>query len=265
MSDLRELRPYLDRLVDQVVEGADATRTRVDSRRVHRRWQLVVAAVVTAVALVAAVLTIRATTTSDQSVHVPAQQPRPRPQVSLLPTTTTTLNTVVSTAPPAPSIGPLDAFRLGYEGLGPIKLGMTLTEASRASGADIELIGPGSPCGEAHGAVTAVVVGHYDREGSQIWFAVRDGVIVAVRTKNPSISTISGIGVGSTSTRVQDTYPNDEPARGMHGNAVLRVTGPQGQIINFYFDADPGSVSPDTSVTFVELLTSLDLVDYGMC
>jgi hypothetical protein len=75
MTDLRELRPYLDVLVDHALAHVDADLTGlVEPSRRRRRWPIAIAAALVAAAIVVAVLVIRSTTTTHRSVQVPAQQ-----------------------------------------------------------------------------------------------------------------------------------------------------------------------------------------------
>jgi hypothetical protein len=79
MNDLRELRPYLDVLVDRVIEQADEISPRVVPHvGVRRRWPVAVAAALVAAALLVAVIVIRNDSSSvqvPQRRHAPASQP----------------------------------------------------------------------------------------------------------------------------------------------------------------------------------------------
>ena len=133
--------------------------------------------------------------------------------------------------------------------MGPMKLGMTLRQASDASGVDIELLGT-SPCGEYYAQHTAHVVDPLRR----LLFGVKDDVIVHIYIGNPTFSTISGISVGSSFDDVLATYANAQAVSGAEaggsGAKRIRITDAQGRQVQFYFrsQTDPvGGIGVSTS------------------
>ena len=118
----------------------------------------------------------------------------------------TTASTAASTQPSdATTTAPLDgqlnaASRLRLDGIGPVKIGMTPAEASRATGKRIQ-VGPDSgphpaSCGFAS-----------PRSGPKVSFMVIDGRIKRVDVEPPSpIATVSGVRIGSTEAEVHRVY-----------------------------------------------------------
>jgi len=194
----------------------------------------------------------RQSPTSSGVTTVPPAMTAPPPA-----TTSPNLATTPSTAG-APSAGPLDSFRLGYDGLGPIKLGMTLEQASAASGAEIVLVN--DPYCDPVPNDSAMVVGYYRSEGEQLWFGVVDGRIVNISTKNSVFFTISGIHVGDTRADVLRTYPNAED-RPEYGGGEVRIMDSQGRVITFY---QPSRQSVE-GIGVIRLAESPELNDVGGC
>jgi hypothetical protein len=184
-----------------------------------------------------------------------------RPGSSSTRPVTTTTNTLpaaaTSTTAPVttkPGQGPLDTFQLGYDGLGLIKLGMTLAEASTAAGAPIALVQ--SNCGLPD--ATAMVTDYYRAEGEQLWFGVQDGRIVNVSTKNPVFSTISGVHVGDPRDDVFRKYPTavgsaDSPT------GEIRVTNSEGRVVAFYAPTESGRVG------YIRVARDQSFLQYGGC
>ena len=154
----------------------------------------------------------RATTTPASPTTVPEPAPR-----------TTTPATVSSTvAKPATTVAPesLDsASRLRVDGIGPIRIGMTLEQVRAASGVKMSrseggvCVGyrtDGAPAGLAFTAV----------EGSNR--------LDFVSVSEPSIATVSGIRVGSTVADVRRTYGDSlkGSVQGGWGRLVFRATDP---------------------------------------
>jgi len=131
-------------------------------------------------------------------------------------------STAVATDPEIKEARLTSASRLGYEGLGPIKLGMSIDDAERA--------------GQAATANTGCAL-TFDpapdtglRYGDVHLFDDDVGAIVGLNVTTPAISTISGIHIGSTRDEVHRTYANavDVDAE------TVRIENPQGRRITFY-------------------------------
>ena len=95
--------------------------------------------------------------------------------------------------------------RLSLEGIGPVRIGMTLDEAATAAGMPIGLLDmpPGPECRYA-------VPDRASGTGDELGFMVVNGRIVRIDVgiMGPyRIRTVSGIGKGSTEAEVQATYP----------------------------------------------------------
>ncbi|MGI8984887.1 MAG: hypothetical protein ACR2HM_10200 [Acidimicrobiales bacterium] len=132
---------------------------------------------------------LTASTVASSVPAAPATTIRPAPTV----TTTTT------TAPPERIAAD---SRLSLGGIGPVDVGMTLEEASAAAGTPIR-VRPGNPFGsECEYAYADAVPG--------MAFMVINGRIARVDVGSPNggrVTTVSGIGEGSTEDEVKRTYP----------------------------------------------------------
>lgn len=136
-----------------------------------------------------------ATTTTVPDVPV-----APPPQPALTTSTTPVPDTTTST--PAPdTLGPED--RVGLDGIGPVRVGMSLEQASAAAGQPVAEV-PGSGVGTGPAACFFAAPGNGE---PQVAFMVVDGVIGRVDVDGgSSVLTISGIGVGATEADVLATY-----------------------------------------------------------
>jgi hypothetical protein len=164
------------------------------------------------------------TSPSSSSTTTPASTTVTTPSFTPGPTTTAP----PTTAPPrvVPGEDRLSTeSRLGYEGLGPIRLGMPFDEAVAAAHVTVQR---DPTCamelyGEPGSGVDSIAV----------W--VLEGIDTIIVSR-PGINTISGIHVGSTRAEVLATYPeaaNDDP-----GGAELLITNSEGRAIVFDFDGD---------------------------
>ena len=217
-----------------------------------RTWWILAALFV--VVLVGAGIAVWATTDEGGDT---ASRPEPSSSRPVTTTTSAIPAAVTSTTAPAttrPGQGPLDTFRLGYDGLGPIKLGMTLAEASAAASTPIALVQ--SSCGLPD--ATAMVAGHYRAEGEQLWFGVQDGRIVNVSTKNPVFSTISGVHVGDARDAVFRTYPSAVGSADSPTGEIL-VTNPEDRVVAFYAPTESGRVG------YIRVARDRSFLQYGGC
>jgi hypothetical protein len=151
------------------------------------------------------------------SVPIPtsAASPEPSPTTQAPPTTQATQ----TTQPQAPAERLTQASRMTLDGIGPVKVGMTLAEASAAAGAPLEVMpSPTEGCAHARPAGGP----------EHVMFMVVDGKVVRVEA-GPGITTLSGIGVGSTEAEVLATYPGQirvepNPYQGHRGFHTLVYT-----------------------------------------
>jgi hypothetical protein len=229
--------------IRDVLERAAPPVSEVDlegvGRRARRRRAVprVVAASVAAAALVVAVVVvtqdsgpghITSGTTPDTTTSTGEA-----PTTSTAPTTTTVAPTTTAPPPTVP-VGEdrlSSESRLGYAGLGPIKHGMNFDYADAAA-----RVRKGEP--------TGCDIFLYAEEGSgveavSVWRTV-DGRVDDIGVHRPGIRTISGIEVGNTRTDVLRTYPAAYEYRSFvntDGPSQLVITGPEGQVILFSFDA----------------------------
>ena len=210
-------------------------------RQVPRFVWIITFAVV--VGLIAAVAVAFATGSGSDQSNGPSKLAvtTPSTQASTTPTTTTAPTTTTPTL--APGEDRLStASRLGYAGLGPIKLGVTLGDAEKAGDVTIVagdcpwVVHPGPDSGLA-----PVVMPYGTITGYTVWAA--SGVVDQIDVTNPATSTISGVHVGSTYDDVLRTYPSAvETIIGQDSGSSpplsLTITNPEGRVIVFYLGAD---------------------------
>ena len=110
------------------------------------------------------------------------------------------------------------------QGYGKARIGMSVSDASMASGMDL------LPLGEVlEDEFGCFFVAPGGKPGS-IYFMVIDDLIVRVDIDDPKILTATGVGVGSTESEVLTTYP-DRVAVTSHP-----YTGPEGHYLTIEFD-----------------------------
>ena len=124
---------------------------------------------------------------------------------AVVPTTTRpVVPTTTSPSPPATTTTPVRqerlsaGSRLSLDGIGPVDIGMTIDEASEAAGAPIRIL-PNPPFNpECHYAEAAGI--------PEVKFMVINGRIARVDASG-RVTTVSGMGKGSTEDAVKQTYP----------------------------------------------------------
>jgi hypothetical protein len=179
----------------------------------RRTGQLIAAAVgVTAVAAVAVVLLVSRDETQAG-----------RGETASSPDVVTTSSTVASSDPrsTSPSLTPLTSaqssseFRLGFEGLGPVRFGMTLAQAQQALGRTVTAI-PGTSC--------ATIAGM-----PETWLGVgSDDRVLFVVTQSAQVRTDAGVHVDSLMEDVQRAYPAAQRQRGVNTTMPLVAKDAQG-------------------------------------
>ena len=143
-----------------------------------------------------------------------------------------------------------DTWRLGYGGFGPIKLGMTVAEASRAAG---RLLSVNDNCGSAY---------FDDLDGIGILLGTENRIL-SISASAPEIHTISGAHVGMTETELRSIYPGVREATGMYSSPILRITSADGAVVDFYLQVhgeDPtvGAILIGASEQDAEALSPCD-------
>jgi hypothetical protein len=124
-----------------------------------------------------------------------------------------------------------ETWRLGFEGFGPIELGMTLDEASRAAGFTI------TESTDCPGAA------HAPQVGDLLVTVTSGGRIAHLSTNAPSLSTISGAHVGTTEDELLAIYPAARTETGHHSAPVYRITNASGARVDFYMQGANDTVS----------------------
>lgn len=152
--------------------------------------------------------------------------------------------------------GLTEESRLGYAGLGPIQLGMTLDDAARAGLVSFRVrdcshaMDPGAGSGldpipelrltNVGGRFVSSPTGQ-TVSGLEV---LSDGnVIDGIHIETPEVLTISGIHVGSSADDVRETYANVVERQYEHlpdgsGRQALIITNPEGRQVYFNVDAD---------------------------
>ena len=147
--------------------------------------------------------------------------------------TTTTAPTTTTTAP-----GLSDESRLGFEGIGPIKIGMTLAEAAAAVGKPVKVDPNYMLDGCAYAAVEggpkelSFMVGR-DKDADP-WRIFRADV-----NEGSPIATISGIRVGATEAQVKEAYSGKG---GSYTVGPHPYVGPEGHYLTYDADGKGGDL-----------------------
>lgn len=119
-----------------------------------------------------------------------------------------------------------DGWRVHSTGLGPITIGMTVTEASRASEIRFEPFGPPPE------PATFCTYYRGEREGQAIHMRVIEGRIERIEVGTPGFPTLSGVKVGDSMESVKAAYGEALSVEPHHYLAdqgvVLMVLGPYG-------------------------------------
>ena len=126
------------------------------------------------------------------------------PTIAATPTTRPTATTVPPPATTLPERLSADS-RLSLDGVGPVRVGMTLKEAAAAAAVPIRLLDTPSDPGCRYAAPDRA-----SGTGDELAFMVVDGRIVRIDVgiMGPDrIRTVSGVGKGSIEAEVQATYP----------------------------------------------------------
>jgi len=178
--------------------------------------------------------------------------PIPASTLPPLPSTSTVAPTVPPTAPPpTPSTSDdrlASSSRLGYAGLGPIKLGMSYTDVERVGGVTLRQSDCPLVMTPDSGRGLDPVPGPYGGTitGFSAWTAfpiTEPRTIDEIDILHPAIYTISGIHVGSTADDVRRTYANvKESNAGQDSDQrfwrALIITNPEGTAIEFMINPD---------------------------
>jgi hypothetical protein len=220
-------------LLEDAAEPARA----LDLERVHRdgaRRRRAARGGLATIALLALVvgsvaIVVRSSGDGNTRVVAPGSTESSVPTTTSPTTTTPTTTAPTTTAPPvttAPApAGLTAASKLGYAGLGPVLLGMDFDAAIAA--AQIPLA---EPSGCAQGLGGPPLVGS---DSIGLWAAGH--TIDTIEVYDPSISTISGIHVGSTRDEVLAAYPTADTSGLPFG---IWITNPEQRVIQFVLSDD---------------------------
>ncbi|MGH9181277.1 MAG: hypothetical protein ACRDY5_06140 [Acidimicrobiales bacterium] len=107
--------------------------------------------------------------------------------------------TAASTATTAPGAPGAEALRLELRGLGPVRIGMTVAEASAALGRDLQALGLGDP--DAGCELFAPAAGP-----DGVAFLVTGGTVARVDVIGGPVVTTDGLAIGQTEAEAQQRY-----------------------------------------------------------
>jgi hypothetical protein len=145
----------------------------------------------------------RSVTTPSTGSSTTTSEPSGSPTSVSTDTTMASPGSSTTTEPPRAPVKLTDQSKLTMTGIGPVEVGMTIEEASEASGLTVQfepnsfISGvPGQGCGFAS------AVGGPDG----VDFMVVDDRIVRVDVMRGAVTTVSGIGIGSSEQKIQATY-----------------------------------------------------------
>lgn len=215
------------------------------------RWRTLAGALVVLVLLVGVGFLVREALRADDrtlsavgGAPPPATTP-PAPPPTRLAEPGEAATTTSAPPPPTSAAGvadPLDPDdRVSLEGVGPVRVGMTLEEASAAAGQGISEV-PGSGAGSDPAACYYAVP---DTGEPKVSFMVVDGQIARVDVEEGSgARTISGIGVGAPEADVLATYGDRivvEPHPYDEGGRYLRYV-PDDRARSLVFETDGAKV-----------------------
>lgn len=151
-----------------------------------------------------------------------------------------------STTVPADPGGSLTAEdQVQLDGVGPVKVGMTLPEASEAAGVEIVGQADSSPGGLDSGCYFAAPA----TGPPGLSFMVIDDLIARVDVSSPGVNTLSGVGVGSTSDEVVATYGAERiavephPFRAPDAGQYLRYVPSAESELSLIFETDGATVT----------------------
>jgi hypothetical protein len=119
-----------------------------------------------------------------------------RPSITTRPSSTTTTTFVTTTTPPPPELDA--ATPLSLDGIGPVRVGMTITQAEVSARMTMTVRTSVEP---------SCAIGYFAAGPPNLSFIIIDGVVRVARVEGPPLRTKSGIGVGSTEAEVFAAYP----------------------------------------------------------
>jgi hypothetical protein len=130
--------------------------------------------------------------------------------------------------------------RLGFDGLGPLKLGLTLDEAVGVSGK----VSQGGQC-------------KYLDDIGNVWFALdAAGRVNFILVKNNAIRTTAGLGFGATPAQVLALYPTATREEGPAGLLPLVARESSGSALAIFDGARSKPDAPAGTVGGFELLSA---------
>lgn len=157
-------------------------------------------------------------------------------------TTSTTGAPTTTVAPPPQDLLSADD-QVQLDRVGPVAVGMTLEAASAAAGQEIVGREDSSPGGLDSGCFFASPADGVPA----VSFMVLDDVIARIDVGTPGVTTLSGVGVGSTTAQVLEAYGPDrvvvEPHPYDEGGRYLRFVPRQEGGLSLIFETDGTAVT----------------------
>jgi hypothetical protein len=146
-------------------------------------------------------------------------------------------------SPTAPSE---DTLTLGYGNIGPATIGMSKEEAAATDLFVVDSPPPVEGCEPFH----LVFTKELEDKGLDV-LAEEDG-IHALGIRKPGVETDKGVTVGSTLAEVKAAYADlTEPEEAGYGQSGAFTTDGT-HFIGFLFNEQPGAITDDSEVTFIE-------------
>lgn len=146
-----------------------------------------------------------------------------------------------------------DELTLGPGVVGPIKAGMSKSEALATGYFVADVAGPAEGCLVLPLAWKDAYAETFDVH------TLDNGEIVSIGVRGDSVTTDDGIGVGSTYDEVAALYPDESLVEAGYGQSGIRSFDREnGGWIGFLFDAPPSDIKRNAPVTFVEVTKGVE-------
>lgn len=196
----------------------------------NRPYWFMAAAIAIAAVVGATIATVKHQTQTLQSSTPPPATASPSPSaIDLSPVASSTASPQITPSPPSPAASqppappspdPLTAnSKMTINGLGPVRVGMTVAEATQAAGVPLKSSGEaGSPECEFYEPS--------DNAANIAFMVVNGRVVRADAWQGSPVTTRSGLGIGSTEAQIQAMFPGQieiEPHEYIDGHYVVFV------------------------------------------
>jgi hypothetical protein len=145
-------------------------------------------------------------------------------------------------------VPPGDVLELAPGAVGPVRVGMSKSEALATGYFVADVPSPAEGCPDRELSWKDEYVNTYDVQ------TLGNGEITSIGVRGEGIVTADGIGPGSTLDEVRAQYPDEELVEAGYGQSGIRFFDPQdGGWIGFLFEEPVDSVQGSDEVFFVEV------------